>query len=101
VVGLAGAFIGLKVIKDVTALATAFLAVLDVNPVFLVIAGLAALVVALDASGIKFKSFGQFFGELWKRLSKQFGEAFAVIKHVVADAVGWIKEWIDKHQRDL
>jgi hypothetical protein len=100
-IGLVGAIVGLKVLKDVVGLFQAFAAVLAVDPVVLLVGALIALGLAFDAQGIKFKNFSQFFGALWAKVSMQVKVAFTEIKSDVKEGIEFITVWIHKHEEDI
>lgn len=90
VIGLTAAVIGLKVLKDVNGLLEGFFGLLTGNPLTLILAAFAALIVYLDASGVKFKNLSQFISTVWKTVEKQAKEVFNAISH-----------WVDEHRKDL
>jgi hypothetical protein len=84
-VGLVGAFIGLKAIKQANDLLTTFFSIIGKNPLTIIIGALAALLVYLDQSGVKFKNLGQWLESLWKKVKHQVGEVVDAVKHFVQE----------------
>jgi hypothetical protein len=73
-IGLGVAFVGLKVIKDVSGFLQIFLNLLEDNPIGVAVVALVALGVLLDSSGVKFKSLGEFMTLLWRKVKDQINE---------------------------
>lgn len=75
------------VTKIGTAIQWAFNAAMEANPIFLVIAALVALGVALFVLYKKFKPFHEFIDMLWQKIQS----AFNTVMDVISGFINWVK----------
>jgi phage-related protein len=77
--------------KVATAIQAAFNAVMAMNPIFLIVAAVVALIAVMVLLYKKNKTVRDFIDKAWKSISSVFISAFNSIKGVVLGVIDWIK----------
>jgi phage-related protein len=77
--------------KVATAIQAAFNAVMAMNPIFLVVAAVVALVAVLVLLYKKNQAVRDFIDKAWRAIAGAFSSAFNTIKGAVSNVIDWIK----------
>jgi hypothetical protein len=78
-----------------TGVQAAFDFVMDANPIGLIVIGIAALVAAIVICTIKFKSFRDFWKDLWKVVQRAASDAWHLITATIREQVAVVRSVLD------